>query len=46
MKKIIIVALVIVTSGLVSSCTKDNSVKPTAAQKIIVSDKTDVGQGD
>ena len=43
MKKIFIIALLAATTGLVSSCTKD-SVKPT--QKTVVSDKTDVGQGD
>ncbi len=46
MKKIIIVALVVLTSGVVSSCTKDNSVKPSSTQKNVVADKTDVGQGD
>ncbi|WP_121199402.1 hypothetical protein [Mucilaginibacter gracilis] len=43
MKKIMIAAFFIATTGLVSSCTKD-SVKPT--QKTVVADKTDVGQGD
>jgi hypothetical protein len=28
MKKIIIIAFAVLTTGLVSSCTKDNSVKP------------------
>jgi outer membrane lipoprotein-sorting protein len=31
MKKIIIIAFAVLTTGLVSSCTKDNSVKPAAA---------------
>jgi hypothetical protein len=48
MKKIFIIALAIVTTGLVSSCSKDNSVKPTSAQtqKSVVADKSDVGGGD
>ncbi|EHQ30689.1 hypothetical protein [Mucilaginibacter paludis] len=43
MKKIIIIAFAILTTGLVSSCTKDNSVKP---QTNAVPDKNDVGNGD
>jgi hypothetical protein len=47
MKKIIIIAFAILTTGLVSSCTKDNSVKPaSAAQKTVVADKSDLGVGD
>jgi len=48
MKKIIILAFAIATTGLVSSCSKDNSVKPTSAstQKTVVADKSDVGGGD
>jgi hypothetical protein len=42
MKKIIIIAFAILTTGLVSSCTKDN-VKPKTS---IVSDKSDMGSGD
>jgi hypothetical protein len=42
MKKIIIVAFAILTTGLISSCTKDN-VKP---KTTIVSDKSDMGSGD
>jgi len=29
-----------------SSCTKDNAVKPTSAQKAVVADKSDLGVGD
>jgi len=46
MKKIIIIAFAIVTTGLVSSCTKDNSVTPAKAKTTIVADKNDVGVGD
>jgi Flp pilus assembly protein CpaB len=47
MKKIIIIALAITTTGLISSCTKDNSVKPAVkTQATTVADKTDVGQAD
>jgi len=46
MKKIIIIAFAVLTTGLVSSCTKDNSVKPTSAQKTVVADKSDLGVGD
>jgi len=47
MKKIIIVAFAILTTGLVSSCTKDNSVKPASVKtQTIVTDKSDVGSGD
>jgi len=48
MKKIIIIAFAILTTGLVSSCTKDNSVKPASvkAQKSVVADKSDMGSGD
>jgi len=42
MKKIIIVAFAILTTGMVSSCTKE-SVKPT---KTITADKTETGSGD
>jgi hypothetical protein len=47
MKKIIIIAFAIATTGLISSCTKDNAVKPAVkTQTTIVADKTDVGQAD
>ena len=46
MKKIIIIAFAVLTTGLVSSCTKDNSVTPAKATKTVVADKTDVGQAD
>jgi len=45
MKKLII-ALAILTTGLVSSCTKDNSVQPAKAKKTIVADKSELGVGD
>jgi len=47
MKKIIIIAFAILTTGMVSSCTKD-SVKPASVktQKTVVADKTDVGSAD
>jgi hypothetical protein len=48
MKKNIIILLAITFTGFMSSCTKDNSVKPAkvTAQKFITADKTDVGQAD
>jgi len=47
MKKIIIVAFAILTTGLVSSCTKDNSVKPASVKiQTTTADKSDVGSGD
>jgi len=48
MRKIIIIAFAILTTGLVSSCTKDNSVKPASVttQKSVVADKSDMGSGD
>ncbi|RKR83963.1 hypothetical protein BDD43_4178 [Mucilaginibacter gracilis] len=47
MKKIIVLFAAISTLTVASSCNKENTVKPAAnAQKTIVSDKTDVGQGD
>jgi len=46
MKKIIIIAFAILTTGLVSSCTKDNSVKPTSTKTTTLGDKSDVGSGD
>ncbi|WP_448700686.1 hypothetical protein ACFGVR_01665 [Mucilaginibacter sp. AW1-3] len=47
MKKIIIIAVAIFTTGLVSSCTKDNSVKPASVKtQAVASDKSDVGSGD
>jgi len=48
MKKIFLIAFAIATTGLVSSCSKDNSVKPASAstQKTVVADKSDVGGGD
>jgi outer membrane lipoprotein-sorting protein len=33
MKKIIVIAFAILTTGFISSCTKDNSVKPAATIK-------------
>jgi hypothetical protein len=46
MKKIIIIAFAILTTGLVSSCTKDNSVTPTKAKTTVVADKSELGVGD
>jgi len=47
MKKIIIIAIAALTTGLVSSCTKDNSVKPaTVKAQSVSADKSDVGSGD
>ncbi len=46
MKKFIIIALTVLTTGFVSSCTKDNSVAPTKAKTITVADKSELGQGD
>jgi len=47
MKKIIIIAFAILTTGLVSSCTKDNSVKPASVKsQTVTADKTDMGSGD
>jgi len=47
MKKIIIIAFAILTTGLVSSCTKDNSVKPASVKtQNVAADKSDVGSGD
>ncbi|OCX52579.1 hypothetical protein BEL04_14100 [Mucilaginibacter sp. PPCGB 2223] len=47
MKKIIIIAFAILTTGLVSSCTKDNSVKPASVKvQSTTADKSDVGSGD
>jgi hypothetical protein len=47
MKKIIIIAFAILTTGLVSSCTKDN-VKPSSvtAHTTTLADKSDMGSGD
>jgi len=45
MKKIIIIAFAVLTTGLVSSCTKDNSVKP-AITKAVVADNGTLGSGD
>ncbi len=45
MKKLFIIAFAVATTGFVSSCTKDNSVKP-ATQKTVLADKTDVGSAD
>jgi len=45
MKKFI-VALAIITTGLASSCTKDNSVKPAKAKTTTVADKSELGVGD
>jgi len=47
MKKIIIITFAILTTGLVSSCTKDNSVKPASVKtQTTAADKSDVGSGD
>ncbi len=46
MKKIIIIAFAIITTGLASSCTKDNSVAPAKAKTTVVADKSELGQGD
>jgi hypothetical protein len=47
MKKIIIIAFAILTTGLVSSCTKDNSVKPASVKsQTVAGDRTDTGSGD
>ena len=47
MKKIIIVALVVAATGLVSSCTKENNVKPTPSQtQATAQDKGEIGTGD
>ena len=47
MKKIIIIAFAILITGLVSSCTKDNSVKPASVKtQTTLADKSDVGSGD
>jgi len=42
MKKFIIIALIVLTAGSISSCSKEN-VKPT---KTVTADKTDTGSGD
>ena len=46
MKKIIIIALAVLTTGIASSCTKENSVTPTKTKTTVVSDKNELGQGD
>jgi len=46
MKKIIIAIAILTTTGLVSSCTKDNSVQPTKAKTTVVADKSELGVGD
>jgi len=47
LKKIIIIAFAILTTGFVSSCTKDNGVKPASVKvKTTLGDKSDVGSGD
>jgi ABC-type oligopeptide transport system substrate-binding subunit len=46
MKKFIIIALLAATTGLVSSCTKDNSVAPAKAKTTVVADKSELGVGD
>ncbi|WP_169316217.1 hypothetical protein [Mucilaginibacter paludis] len=48
MKKVIIIAFTVLATALISSCNKDNSVKPASAQtqKFISPDKNDVGNGD
>jgi hypothetical protein len=43
MKKIIIIAFAVLTTGLVSSCTKDNSVKPATVK---TSDLSGTGSAD
>lgn len=47
MKKIIIIAITILTTGFVSSCSKDNSVIPAKSKSVTtVADKSELGQGD
>jgi len=47
MKKIIIIAFAILTTGVVTSCTKDNTVKPASVKsQTVVADKSDMGSGD
>jgi len=46
MKKIIIIALAVLTTGIASSCTKENSVTPTKSKTTVVADKSELGQGD
>jgi len=45
MKKTSIVILAILVTGLISSCTKDNSVKPANA-KVLSADGGTLGSGD
>jgi len=47
MKKIIIAVIAILTTGLIPSCTKDNTVKPASVKsQTVATDKSDVGSGD
>lgn len=47
MKKISIVAFAVIVTGLVSSCSKENNVKPTPSQApTTAQDKGDIGTGD
>jgi len=47
MKKTLIIAIAILITGLVSSCSKDNAVSPTVIKtQQTVSDKGDLGTGD
>jgi len=45
MKKTIIIALAIFATGLITSCSKDNSVKPANA-KVVSADGGTLGSGD
>jgi outer membrane lipoprotein-sorting protein len=45
MKKIIIIAFAVLTTGFVSSCTKDNSVKP-SVQTVKAGENSGTGSAD
>lgn len=47
MKKFFLYVFTALTIGITISCTKENNGVPVAkAQKTVIADKTDVGQGD
>lgn len=48
MKKIFLIAALFVASGVVSSCTKENDVKPSISKKLAdgPGDKSTLGSGD
>ncbi|MBW4889934.1 hypothetical protein KXQ82_09410 [Mucilaginibacter sp. HMF5004] len=46
MKKIIIIAFAVLTTGFVSSCTKDNSVKPAIKATTFTSGDLTTGSAD